>query len=194
MCAQIAPIDIPKSYRLLNVGGTTLISAKHNGKVDVMAATWACPLDFNAVSVVIGGNRYTRKLINESGYFAVQLPTVGILDQVMKVGTISKNDDEDKLAHSGVELFYQDGYDIPLVKGCNGWLICKVIPEPHNEETYGLIFGEIIAGWSDERVFKNGHWDFEHADESLSTVHYVAGCHFYAIGRHHVIKGVPDEL
>ena len=67
MCAQIAPIDIPKSYRLLNVGGTTLISAKHNGKVDVMAATWACPLDFNAVSVVIGGNRYTRKLINESG-------------------------------------------------------------------------------------------------------------------------------
>ena len=143
MCAQIAPIDIPKSYRLLNVGGTTLISAKHNGKVDVMAATWACPLDFNAVSVVIAGDHYTRKLIKESGYFAVQLPTIGILDQVMKVGTISMNDDEDKIAHSGVELFYQDGYDIPLVKGCNGWLICKVIPEPHNDFIFSILAEEL---------------------------------------------------
>ena len=33
--------DIQKSYRILNIGATTLIGASHNGDMDFMAAAWA---------------------------------------------------------------------------------------------------------------------------------------------------------
>ena len=76
-----------------------------------------------------------------------------------------------------------DGYEIPLVKGCAAWMIFKVISEAHNEKHYDLIFGECVAAWADKRVFEDGHWQFEKAPDALRTLHYVAGGHFYAIGK-----------
>jgi hypothetical protein len=35
--------------------------------------------------------------------------------------------------------------------------------------------------WSDDRVFRNGHWIFDDAPDELRTVHYVAGGQFYAV-------------
>jgi len=39
-----------------------------------------------------------------------------------------------------------------------------------------------VAAWADDRVFKDGHWAYEHADPQWRSLHYVAGGHFYAIG------------
>ena len=72
--------------------------------------------------------------------------------------------------------------DLPFVAGCSAWLACKVVPEPHNQQTYDLFIGEIVGAWSDTRVFKDGHWNFETADPALRSLHYIAGGHFYAIG------------
>lgn len=181
---NIFPVELEKAYRLLNVGGTTLVSAKCGGVCDVMPATWACPLDVLPckATVVIDCTHFTRKLIDKSGMFALQLPTVGILRETMALGSVSKNDDPEKVEKSGAELFYMDGFDIPLVKGCAGWMIFKRVPEPHNEQTYDLLIGECLGAWADARVFKNGHWTFESAPSDLRTLHYVAGGNFYAIG------------
>ena len=66
--------------------------------------------------------------------------------------------------------------------GWLAWLACKVIPEAHNQETYDLFIGEVIGAWADARVFKNGHWHFDHADPQSRSLHYIAGGLFYAIG------------
>lgn len=190
----IVPVPLQKSYRLLNVGGTTLVSAKFGGESDVMPATWACPLDFDKATVVVDSSHFTRRLIDKSGIFALQLPTAGILRETMALGSVSKNDDAQKIEKSGAEIFYADGFDIPLVKGCAAWLIYKVVSEPHNEKTYDLIIGDCVAAWADERVFRNGHWEFETAPANLRTLHYVAGGHFYTIGEVLRVPGVPDEI
>ena len=39
--AYFAPVPLDKSYRLLNHGPTVLVSARHAGVADVMAAAWA---------------------------------------------------------------------------------------------------------------------------------------------------------
>ncbi len=53
-------VPAEKAYRLLNLGPTVLVSAGDRDDGDVMAAAWACALDFDKVSVVVGADHYTR--------------------------------------------------------------------------------------------------------------------------------------
>jgi flavin reductase (DIM6/NTAB) family NADH-FMN oxidoreductase RutF len=180
----IAPVDPAKAYRLLNHGPTVLVSAQHAGVDNVMAAAWSCALDFMPakLTVVLDKIAKTRELVEQSGLFVIQVPTAAQLQLTHEVGTRSLFEEADKLQRSGVELFRMPGHDLPFVAGCSAWLACRLIPEPHNQSTYDLFIGEVIGAWADTRVFKDGHWQFEHADPAWRSLHYIAGGHFYAIG------------
>ncbi|MCH8620778.1 flavin reductase family protein [Undibacterium sp. TS12] len=184
MDIHIAPVDLKKAYRLINHGPTVLVSARHEGVVNVMAAAWACALDFSPpkLTVVIDKNTRTRALVEKSGSFVIQIPTVAQALLTHTVGTHSLSEEPDKLEKSGVQLFTMENSDLPLVAGCSAWLACKLIPEPHNQATYDLFIGEVTAAWADTRVYKNGHWDFDNADPCWRSLHYIAGGQFYAIG------------
>lgn len=184
MDSHIAPVELPKSYRLINHGPTVLVSARHAGVDGVMAAAWCCALDFAPpkLTVVLDKSSATRKLIEQSGRFVIQVPTVAQKELTNAVGNVSLNEDADKLKHCGVTLFDVAGLDLPFVAGCSGWLACKLVAEPHNQQSYDLFIGEVVGAWADQRVFSNGRWHFEDADPSLRSLHHVAGGHFYAIG------------
>ncbi len=184
MNAFIAPVPLEQAYRLLNHGPTVLVSARHDGIDNVMAAAWACALDFAPpkLTVVLDKIAATRALVEHSGHFVIQVPTVALRELTYQVGHRSLTDDPEKLTESGVELFGFDGHDLPFVAGCSAWLACRVIPEPHNQQAYDLFIGEVVGAWADTRVFRDGHWHFETADPALRSLHYVAGGRFYAIG------------
>ena len=177
-----------KAYRLLNHGPTILVTSAHGGKRNIMAAAWNVPLDFAPpkIIVVIDKNTYTRQLVEASGTFAINIPCVAQIDTVQKVGTSSGRDlhDTDKFAEYGLETFPAKEIAVPLLKGCVGWLECKIIPEPHNQNTYDLFIAEVVAAYADERVFSDGHWHFEGRDD-LRTIHHVAGGSFFASGEVH---------
>ena len=184
MNPHIAAVDLAKAYRLINHGPTVLVSSRLGHVANVMAAAWACALDFSPpkLTVVIDSQTKTREFVDKTGYFGIQVPTVAQVNLTNAVGSNSLNDDPDKLKKSGAELFYIDGFDIPFVAGCTAWLACKVISEPHIQNTYDLFIGEIIGAWSDTRVCKDGRWNFEIADPELRSIHHIAGGNFYAIG------------
>lgn len=150
-----------------------------------MAAAWVCALDFNPpkVTVVIDSKTYTRELMEAEGTFAINLPCVQQIEVVKKVGGISGRDltGTDKFAEYDIETFAADKISAPLVKDCVAWLECKIIPEPHNQNTYDLFIAEVIAAHADERVFSDGRWHFEGHD-ALRTIHHIAGGVFYATG------------
>ncbi|MCY0965753.1 flavin reductase family protein [Parathalassolituus penaei] len=184
MNPSVEAVALDKAWRLLNHGPTVLVSACHEGVDNVMAAAWACALDFSPakVTVVLDKSTRTRALIEQSGLFVLQIPTVAQAAMVHKVGHESLADHPNKLAEAGVELFRMPDYDQPMVDGCSGWLLCKVVDEPWNQAVYDLFIGEVVAAWADTRVFRDGHWHFEDADPALRSLHYVAGGRFYAIG------------
>ena len=126
MNQHIQPVPLEKAYRLLTHGPTVLVSAHHAGIDNVMAAAWACALDF----------------------------------ALMRLGA------------SGM----------PYVAGCAARLECRLVPEPHNQQTYDSFIGEVAAAWADDHVFRNGHWAFEEAGPAWRSIHHVAGGHFHAIG------------
>ena len=163
--AHFTPVPLDKAYRLLNHGPTVLVSAAHGGQPNVMAAAWACALDFSPpkVTVVLDKATRTRELVEASGHFALQLPTVPQAALTEALGTESAHTHPDKLQRHHVELFDAPGLnDVPaehrppLVPGC--------------------------AAWADDRAFRNGHWEFDTAPDHLRTLHYVAGGQFYATG------------
>jgi flavin reductase (DIM6/NTAB) family NADH-FMN oxidoreductase RutF len=178
-------IELSKAYCLLNHGPTILISARHNRKQNIMAAAWNMPLDFDPpkITVVIDKKTYTRELIEASGTFAINVPCVAQVDIVRKVGTTTGRDlkDTDKFAQYGLETFFATEIDAPLLKGCVAWLECKLIHEPHNQNTYDLFMAEVVAAQADDRVFSDGYWHFEGHD-ALRTIHHIAGGTFFTPG------------
>jgi hypothetical protein len=123
--AHFTPVPLDKSWRLMNHGPTVLVSAIHGGITNVMAAAWACVLDYGQtpkVTVVLDKATFTRGLIEASGFFALQLPTRAMATLTVGVGTDSARDVPDKLAKHGVQIFTAPGSDLPLVEVCVGWL------------------------------------------------------------------------
>lgn len=184
MDKHVIPVPLEKAYRLLNHGPTVLVSARHAGVDNVMAAAWACALDFSPpkLTVVLDKSAATRELVEHSGLFVINIPTVAQLQLTHDVGSHSLADAPDKLARFHVKLFDTGEHAAPLVAGCSAWLVCKLIPEPHNQQTYDLFIGEVVGAWADSRVFSDGHWHFETADPQWRSLHYIAGGQFYAIG------------
>jgi flavin reductase (DIM6/NTAB) family NADH-FMN oxidoreductase RutF len=184
MDAHIRPVALDRAYRLLNHGPTVLVSARHGGVVDVMAAAWACALDFEPpkLTVVLDKMTRTRELIEQSGRFVIQVPTVVQAQMTHVLGSTSLHDTPDKLARAGAALFEIECQDQPFVAGCSAWLACRVIPEPHNQATYDLFIAEVTAAWADDRAFSNGRWSLETADPRWRSLHHIAGGHFYATG------------
>ena len=178
---SVQPVELSKAYRLLQVGSTTMISAKYDGVENVMSAAWVGLAGERKVVAYIGTQAFTRQLVEKSGYFVVQIPVVSQMATVLYAGGRSYADAPDK--NDTIPFFYQPEFDLPLVAGCAGWLVCKVMPYPDIQQQHNLFLGDIVAAWSDDRVFRNGHWIFDDAPDELRTVHYVAGGQFYAIGK-----------
>jgi len=179
-----------QAYRLLNHGPTVLISSAHNGKQNIMAAAWVCALDFDPpkITAVIDKNTFTSELVRASGTFAINVPCVAQIDLVTALGNSSGRDLEgtDKFNQHHLTTFDAQKINAPLLSGCVAWLECKIIPEPHNQNTYDLFIAEVIAAYADERVFSQNNdggwrWHFEGHDD-LRTIHHVAGGAFFAAG------------
>lgn len=179
----IKPVELPHFYRLINHGPTTMISAKHNGIENVMSAAWVCAVDFAPkakLSIVVDKANYTRGLIEQSGWFAVQVPVAAQIDLVMQMGKSRKYNAE-KLAD--VPLFYQEGFDVPLVEGCAAWIVCKLINEPHNQQEHDLFIGEVMGAWADDRIFNDNMWQFDDVPDELRTLHYISDGKGFLIGK-----------
>lgn len=169
----------------MNHGPTVLVSAEYGGVKNAMAAAWAYVLDYGLstkVTVVLDKSTFTRKLVEASGYFGLQLPTKAMAGLTHALGSESANDVPNKLEKLAVKTFAAPDLEIPLVPGCVAWLACKLMSEPHNQQTYDLFIGEVIGAWADDRVFRDGRWSFKNVPDELRTIHHVAGGNFFVTG------------
>ncbi|MBQ0931713.1 flavin reductase family protein [Ideonella sp. 4Y16] len=176
-------VDLPKAYRLINHGPTVLVSARHAGRSNVMAAAWVMALDFDPpkVALVLDKATFTRELILASGHFAISVPCAAQARMVTALGSHSGRE-TDKLADHAVPLLDEPAARSPLVAGCVAWLDGVHIPEPEVEQRHDLFVGRITGAWADARVFDAGRWHFDRAPAALRTLHHVAGGHYLAIG------------
>ena len=175
------PVELRRSYRLINHGPTTIITAAAGARRNAMAAAWVMPLDFDPARVcaVISKETLTRQLIDESGELVVNLPTVAQLDLAYAVGKQSGHD-HDKFALHEIAVEPASQVAAPLILGCAAWLECRVVTEPDIQSRYDLFVLEVLAAWADDQLFSAGEWHF--AGPATRTVHHVMAGVFFATG------------
>ena len=174
-------VPLRRAYKLINHGPTTLISSAWNGRRNVMAAAWVMALDYEPakVAAVIAEDTLTRKLVEGSGEFVVNVPTVSMLDAVYAAGSVS-GDDEDKFASRAFATSPASVVGAPLIEGCAAWLECRVVPEPDMQARYDLFVGEVLAAWADDASFVDGVWQFPSDDRR--TLHHLSAGVFMTSG------------
>jgi len=191
---QRLAVALPKSYLLLNHGPTVLVSSAHGGRQNVMAAAWNMALDFDPpkVAVVIDKATLTRELVEASGEFVLNVPAREQAALTLAVGTQSGREVDKFSLKVGADSLCVPGKALraqataasvvaaPLIEGCLAWLECRVIAEPHIEQTYDLFLAEVVAAWADPEAFSNGRWHFP--DDARRSIHYQAGGRFFATG------------
>jgi flavin reductase (DIM6/NTAB) family NADH-FMN oxidoreductase RutF len=128
---------------------------------------------------VIDKNTLTRELVEASGEFVLNVPSRLLARMTLAVGAVSGRE-VDKFAAYGIAHAAGTVVGAPLIEGCLGWLECRVIPEPHIQQTYDLFLAEVVAAWADPAAFEDGHW--KPGQGGQPSIHYVAGGHFFETG------------
>ena len=69
-------VPLRRAYKLINHGPTTLITSQAAGRRNVMSAAWVMAVDYDPAKIVavIAADTFTRKLIEQSGEFVVNVP------------------------------------------------------------------------------------------------------------------------
>lgn len=178
---MLQPVDVNIAYRLLATGPVIMVSSAYEGRKGVMTCAWNMPLDYNPSKVALvmskGGN--TRTLLEKSGEFVINIPGKDLLSKVMQAGSCHGNE-VDKFQKFGIEEMMAEKTCSPCVKGCLGYLECRLIPEPEIADKYDLILGEVVAAYAEDQVFADGR--LLCADSKSSVLHHVSGSVFVLDG------------
>ena len=174
------PVELRRSYRLLNHGPVVLVTAAAGGRDNVMPAAWVMPVDFEPplVAAVIAEGTFTRELVDASGELALSIPPASILDAVYEAGQLDGRE-VDKWSRLGLSRARASRVAAPLVEGCLGWLECRVV-DRSLAERHDLFVCETVAAWADDELFQGGEWRFAEGDRR--SVHHVAAGRFFLTG------------
>jgi flavin reductase (DIM6/NTAB) family NADH-FMN oxidoreductase RutF len=181
------PVELRRSYKLINHGPTTLIASAARGRSNVMAAAWVMPIDFEPplVAAVLASGTLTRELVDQSHEFTINLPAASMVDAVYAVGKVSGHD-VDKIERYGLTTSPASRVSAPFIEGCVGWLECRVRSLPEMQTEFDLFIAEVLAAWADDRAFVEGEWRF--SEESLRTLHHESKGIFLTTGERLVAR------
>lgn len=171
---SLRPVELAHASRLVNHGPTVLITTEHEGRRNVMAAAWSMPVEFSPprIAVVVDKKTFTSELLQASGRFAIGLPCPALADLTYAVGSTSGRD-LDKFDHHAIHATPGPVLGLPLIEGCVAWLELRHLPEPHTEQAYDTVFGEVVSAQADDRIFTHGRWSFRDDNTELHTLHHL---------------------
>lgn len=186
--SQKVPVELAKSWLLMNHGPTTLVTSSCDGVGNVMAASWAMPLDYDPpkVIVVLDFDALTCQNIEKSGEFGLQLPVGAQADMTYAVGSVSGRE-VNKFEKYKIKTFAAQKISVPMIEGCAAWMECKLLPD--DCQKHGIFIAEVVAAYTDSEIFSDGRWHFP-ADPMHRTIHHTARGNFYATGE--LIKANVD--
>lgn len=140
-------LPLGKVYQLLEPGPVVLVTSCLDGKKNVMAMSWQTMLEFEPpqLACVISNRNYSFELVRGSGECVINVPTVEMVETVVKVGNVSGRR-VDKFKRFGLECEEGSKVGAPLLKDCYASLECKVI-DTGLVEQYCLFILQVVQAW-----------------------------------------------
>lgn len=94
-----------------------VVLAEYNGRLGGMLAAWWCQVSFDPprIGVAIAPERYTYKLIKNSGVFGVGFLDYSMVDKTPYLGDVSERFFRDKIKKSGLNVVKGEVLGVPLL-------------------------------------------------------------------------------
>ena len=154
MSAKKVKIDLSSAYRLLHPRHTVLVSCVDKaGKSNIITLAWTMPTSITPpmVAISIAPKRYSHELIQETGEFVVNVPTIEIIEEVLFCGRRSGRK-VDKFRETALTPIPARRVKPPIIEECVAHLECRV--SKHIETGDHTIFiGEVLEAYTNEEFF-----------------------------------------
>lgn len=169
-------IPLEMATRLLNHGPLVLISSTWEDKIDVTPVAWHMPVSKvpPIIAFTISEEHFIYKCILKSKEFAVNIPSPGIIREIIQCGTES-GADVDKLRMTGLSTELPRVIKAPVLKTAIAVLECTLLEDKYLLEHYNIVLGEVKYAEIEPLAF-DGHWLFK--DQDLKTVHHLGDMTF----------------
>lgn len=126
-----------------------IVTVKYGDKVNAMPAAWTTPLSFDSplITVSISPERYTYRLIVESGFFALNWVDFKYVRDVVRLGEISGRYHEDKMLMTSFSVV--EGESVPILSEAAGVIECR-LKERFEVGDHDLFVGECLTVYGSE--------------------------------------------
>ncbi len=157
-------VNINSAYRLLHPMHIVLVSAvgKAN-KPNVTTVAWAMPTSINPplLAISLAPTRHTHTLIEESGEFTVNIPTLEILQAVYACGSLTGRS-FDKFKKANLTQMPGRKIKAPAIRECIGHLECEVDGQ-FTTGDHTIFAGKILEAYADPGIFTESGYDLKRA-------------------------------
>ena len=165
--------DFPleETRRILEPGPVVLVSSSHRGERNIMTMGWHMMLGFSPAlfACYIWPGNHSHELVRRSGECVINVPTRGLLDQVVSIGN-SSGADIDKFATLGLTAQTAELVLAPLIGECFANFECR-LADASQVDRYNLFIWEVVKA----------HVATEPAVPE--TVHYMGRGEFMVAGK-----------
>ncbi|MCS7123811.1 MAG: flavin reductase family protein [Candidatus Bathyarchaeota archaeon] len=172
---DVVNVSPSNSVRLIHPMHTVLVScAGKDGKPNIITLAWAMPTSISPplVAVSIAPRRHSHSLIEETGEFVVNIPTMDILDATFYCGRVSGRD-RDKFKEAGLTPMPARKVKPPIIGECVAHLECKLYGKyPTGDHT--IFVGEIVEAYANKGCFSEAGYNLEKA----KMIFHVGGNEF----------------
>jgi flavin reductase (DIM6/NTAB) family NADH-FMN oxidoreductase RutF len=168
-------VNVASAYRLLHPMHTVLVSCvgKAN-KPNVTTVAWAMPTSINPplLAISLAPTRHSHTLIEESGEFTVNIPTLEILQAVYACGSLTGRS-FDKFKKTNLTQMPGKKVKAPAIRECIAHLECEVDGQLTTGD-HTIFVGKILEAYADMGTFTEAGYDLKKA----RMIYHTSGNNF----------------
>ena len=151
LSAEKVEVDPSSAYRLLHPRSTVLVScADKAGKPNVITLAWTMPTSVlpPMVAISVSPRRYSHGLIQKTGEFVINIPTIEMAREALFCGSRSGRK-TNKFLEGGLTPAKAKKVKPPIIGECVAHLECKVVGRVSTGD-HTIFVGEVLAAYANK--------------------------------------------
>jgi flavin reductase (DIM6/NTAB) family NADH-FMN oxidoreductase RutF len=133
------------------------------GKPNITTMAWAMPTSINPplIAISLAATRHSHTLIEESGEFIINIPTLETLQAVYACGSLTGRS-FDKFKKTGLTQMPGKKVKAPAIRECIAHIECAVEDKLKTGD-HTVFIGKILEAYADMGVFTESGYDLKNA-------------------------------